>query len=508
VAVLMPNGHRVKVVTNPNMSLLALKETACAKKNWDPQTVALEYKGRRVDLSSTVRFSGIPNNGTLELVELGEEERMKAVQEEEVSVCLQVPSGERLTGSFPPSTSLGEVVAKWGDQAGKSGPGEVPVVVYTRMEIVGQEKLDTTSLRTLGLVKGKVLMRFFYKQPEILKGQAGVYDIKMADKEPTPERPHLPMRREAATLPKEEVKEMEVDVEKDKFEAVTEETMEESVVSSAQSSTELVTDTNRSSPSLLPDSQPDSTSVPPVIRPVPPHGAIVFREDDGGNLAFNSDIGDDFFDLSIAEVKSLYKKLKDDVKKLEEGEPLMTKEMKESQQEGEKLRIIHKYKTGVVRIRLPCRHIVQGEFAPSTTISSVLTWLSPLLLSPSPSSHLYTAPPRTTLPPDSSLLDLGLFPAALLHYSTSEPGPQHLTDQALESLSNSVGAQQVATESRRQSVRHSRGGQIGSSGGSDSRPGKRSLGFQTGEAGTSGSGSSSQSTSSGQKVPKWFKPGK
>ena len=67
------------------------QDTACTKKGLDPQMFTLEYKGKRVDLSSTVssstrnsnesmssnfkvRFSGIPNNGTLELVELSQEE--------------------------------------------------------------------------------------------------------------------------------------------------------------------------------------------------------------------------------------------------------------------------------------------------------------------------------------------------------------------------------------------------------------------------------------------------
>ena len=46
-------------------------------------------------------------------------------------------------------------------------------------------------------------------------------------------------------------------------------------------------------------------------------------------------------------------------------------------------------------------------------------------------SNRATAPPHTRLDRDSNLLDLGLFPAALLHLSTPSPGPQHLTEEAL-----------------------------------------------------------------------------
>merc|ERR1711962_652929 len=67
-----------------------------------------------------------------------------------------------------------------------------------------------------------------------------------------------------------------------------------------------------------------------------------------------------------------------------------------------------------------------------------------------------TAPPHTRLDKDSNLLDLGLFPAALLHLSTPSSGPDYLYEDVLSSLSNSVGAQQAAAESRQQSLRRLR----------------------------------------------------
>merc|ERR1712004_956392 len=168
--------------------------------------------------------------------------------------------------------------------------------------------------------------------------------------------------------------------------------------------------------------------------------------------------------------------------------------------------------------QLPCRHLVQGEFAPSTTISQILDWLSPLLLTtPSPESYLYTAPPHTRLDKDSNLLDLGLFPAALLHLSTPSSGPDYLEEDVLSSLSNSVGAQQAAAESRQQSLRRLREKGVEDSA-TKSVPESRSSGPAEDEERGRGSSatswssssgaSSSASSSSGQKLPKWFKPGK
>ena len=157
LVVMLPRGHRVKVATNPNMALLAIKviilfslqlvwfqstvfsllmitfqDTACTKKGLDPQMFTLEYKGKRVDLSSTVRwtnianptyqydqgrwffrnmsnskvrFSGIPNNGTLELVELsqdevGKEEKVIKIQGSVVYEKVQLVGNQQKTEPF------------------------------------------------------------------------------------------------------------------------------------------------------------------------------------------------------------------------------------------------------------------------------------------------------------------------------------------------------------------------------------------------------------------------
>merc|ERR1712004_753126 len=259
--------------------------------------------------------------------------------------------------------------------------------------------------------------------------------------------------------------------------------------------------------------------VNPIIHLVPPHDAIVFKDEDGlmatGHVG---DIGDDFFDLSIDEVKSRQKELRAEVKRLEEGGQLLTRELREQRKESEKLGILARYKMGLVRVRLPCRHLVQGEFAPSTTISQILDWLSPLLLTtPSPEAYLYTAPPHTRLNKDSNLLDQGLFPAALLHLSTPSSGPDYLKEDVLSSLSNSVGAQQAAAESRQQSLRRLREKGVEDSaikGVPESRSSgtaedeERGRGSSATSWSSSSGASSSASSSSGQKLPKWFKPGK
>lgn len=517
LTVLCPNAHRLKVSTTPNMSLQAVMETACSKKGFDSSVHVLERNNKRIDLSSTVRFSGIPNNASLEMVRLTEEEAALISSKQEVSVCLQTPSGERLVETFPSSATLGDVVGKWRAKLGEPAPGEEPVVVYMRREVVGQEELITTTLKTLGLTQGKGLFRFFYKQPSVLKSQANVYDIKIDKPSPPPEERHIPMRLEPEPVKVDPLPAEHRD-ENATPSSVTDNDYpqkEENEPVASTSGTQHVEQANANTTvetkADAPTPQPDSTQPSPeaVINPAGPHGAIIFSAME--ESAKYQDLDDDFFNLSIDEVKYLYKGLKQEVKQLSEGGMLMTKEMKEAEKEGEKLSLLSKYKTGILRIQFPDRHVVQGQFPPQTTIAEVVTWLSPLLSSPTTPCELYTAPPRTTLPPTSTLLDLSLFPAALIHFSslvTVAVPVQHLSDSALASLSNTTGANTVASQARREAVRGGAGGrQLGLQG---EMPVQRDLHTIPESRSLETSGPSTGGAGGGLpgKVPKWFKTGK
>jgi len=429
-----------------------------------------------------------------------------------------------MVDDFTPATSLMQVISKWSSEAGNLSPGEERVIVYTRQEVVGDDALDKTTLRSLGLLQGKCLLRLMHKAPESLKVQANVYAIKEKEKEDAPEKVHRPMRLEAATLPKhtemEEQQDREEPMDLSQDTPLQEHGERSKQIEEHDSLPVASTSTSSSVPPAEVPPRNLAPAVNPIIHLVPPHGAIVFKDEDGLMATSHvGDIGDDFFDLSIDEVKSRQRELRAEVKRLEEGGQLLTRELREQRKESEKLGILARYKMGLVRVRLPCRHLVQGEFAPSTTISQILDWLSPLLTSPSLEAYLYTAPPHTRLDKDSNLLDLGLFPAALLHLSTPSSGPNYLKEDVLSSLSNSVGAQQAAAESRQQSLRRLREKGVEdsaiksvpesrSSGATEDEERGTGGGSSTASWSSSSGASSSASSSSGQKLPKWFKPGK
>jgi len=518
LTVLCPNGHRVKVSTTPNMALLAVKETACSKKGYDPGEVELCHRGKKIDLSSTVRFSGLPNNATLDMEELSQEdiERLRS-SVEQVTVCLQLET-ERMVADFASSTDLKTVMEQWRHKLGEKKEGEVAVMVYMRQEIVGDEQMKKTTLRSLGLTKGKGLFRFFYKLPEVLKTQANVYDMKeKAKKEETPERTHLPMRLEPENVKYEEFVEakdppMEINEPAVKVEEMIREEspMSEDInVGSSTSFTRYSTDASGEPEDC---SFPDSTSNP-IVKPVGPHSALVFLAESpsSGSLSSSEDVLDDnFFSLSLEEVKSLYKDLKEERKKLEEGEMLMTTQMKEAAREGEKLALISRYKSGLLRVQLPSRHIVQGKFPPTCTVQEVTQWLEPLLKLDTKYIQLYMAPPRTVLQPAQSLLELNLFPAALVHLSVIGGSERQdlLTVEVLANLSNLEGANQEAKEMRRVSARQ-KPVSIGIQGSVMDESIKRKLiAISEEQSSTIKNETSFVEAPKEHKMPKWFKPGK
>merc|ERR1719154_853136 len=187
----------------------------------------------------------------------------------------------------------------------------------------------------------------------------------------------------------------------------------------------------------------------------------------------------------------------------------MTKQMKEAQKEADNLTLLSKYKSCVLRIQFPSRHVVQGIFGPDTRISEVLAWLAPLLSAPGAPQELYTAPPRSSLSPDSSLMELGLFPAALVHWAslvTKAESLSHLTEEAVTSLSNITGANTAASQARRRMGADTVRTVADTAGGAEP---SRSIETIPEESSVPRiSQSSKVERSDGSKVPKWFKPSK
>lgn len=130
-----------------------------------------------LDLTTIMRYSGLPNNAGLEMCAAA-----KKRAESSVIILVQLENGTRVTGDFVPSGELNNVVLQsiiiemcfldsmWhvvstvcGDELAAM---DSPVIIFTRTEVCGEEKLKATTLRSLGLIGGRAMFRYkIYRYP-------------------------------------------------------------------------------------------------------------------------------------------------------------------------------------------------------------------------------------------------------------------------------------------------------------------------------------------------------
>ncbi|KKY29036.1 putative ubx domain-containing protein [Phaeomoniella chlamydospora] len=190
VVVIDSTARRATVKTTPAKPLSDILEEACKKLNLNPNQYGLKNNNKPVDLSRTIRLSGLSSGAKLELVQLSKSPSV-------VSVALQLPESAaqglpngRLTDKFPSTTTLWHVLRKF--EAGVAGGGgasgknltarSVPVIqqggsgegalYYEQpcINIMGRELSTFTDLQKtlgqLGFNSGSTLLRLNFKTTE------------------------------------------------------------------------------------------------------------------------------------------------------------------------------------------------------------------------------------------------------------------------------------------------------------------------------------------------------
>ncbi|XP_066503091.1 tether containing UBX domain for GLUT4 [Hoplias malabaricus] len=162
VSVLTPNGRRQTVKVSPNTPLLQVLEEVCKKHGFNPDDHGLKFQRNVLDLTLQWRFASLPNNAKLEVVP---STRQRGGTEGTVRIALQLEDGSRLQGSFSSGQSLWELLQHFPQTriSELEVPGSTPVCVYMRDEVSGQEALQKTTLRSLGLTGGSAILRYVVK---------------------------------------------------------------------------------------------------------------------------------------------------------------------------------------------------------------------------------------------------------------------------------------------------------------------------------------------------------
>ena len=355
----------------------------------------------------SIRYANIPNLGELELVEI-DKKLLEKDSCKPIKLAIQPEGGGRIVTEFSSDTLLSDIIQSIetkGHDGKKKSVGEVPVVVYMRKEITGDD-LGQTTLKSLGLTGGmSAALRYFYKPPEVLHEQASVFTPAAAPSIKTEEKLHRPMRKNnevtlSDILPKHTEEQLST-------------TGAENPVSHENSTSEVTICTSKDNRSnhdssydeLKSQSSPNSTESLNVImknedtdkpkekEPIPEilhyldsfipdahkkqRNSIVFRMEDRVSMKdLDDNISDDFFELNINDIKLLHAENIKNVKEIEEGAQLLTRQLRESQAEGNKLRLLNKYKKCIIRIQFPPpdRLVLQGTFTVTETIEDVINF--------------------------------------------------------------------------------------------------------------------------------------
>ncbi|KIW83011.1 hypothetical protein Z517_02254 [Fonsecaea pedrosoi CBS 271.37] len=190
VVVIDSTARRATIKTTPGKNLSEVLEEACTKLGVNAAQYGLKHNNKPVDLSRTIRLSGLSSGAKLELVQLSKSAGV-------VSIALQLPESEargvpnaRLTDKFPSSTTLWLVLRKF--EAGVAGGGtpstrnftargvpsasqgssgggrlyyEQPVIQVMNRELASFTDLQK-SLAQLGLNSGTALLRLSFRTTE------------------------------------------------------------------------------------------------------------------------------------------------------------------------------------------------------------------------------------------------------------------------------------------------------------------------------------------------------
>ncbi|CAG06024.1 unnamed protein product, partial [Tetraodon nigroviridis] len=474
VTVLAPNGRRQTVKVSPNTPLLQVLEDVCKKQGFDPEEHGLKFQRTTLDLSLPWRFANLPNNAKLEIVTCT---RKQAITESQVSIALQLENGLRHQASFSCEQSLWDVVAHFPQTsaAALSDSGSTPVCVYMRNEVSGTEALQKATLKSLGLTGGSAIV---------------------SSQDPL-EKQLSPCFTATNTLadPQEDVSAPPCDVEQSSVSAVSgKEDGEEAGRSGLDTSSHpslSATATfipfsgggqrlggprtgevggSPASPVSLPSPSALSAAVdspkakkakssshavprspnhfvlslqslffPSLICVQPIERKPLVYQPDSAMSSHSTDLDnlpDEFFDVTVDDVRKRFAMLKSERKLLEEA-PLMTKALREAQIKEK----IARYPKVVLRVQFPDRRILQGFFRPLETVGALRCFVRSHLEDPQLSFYLFITPPKTVLSdPSATLIQADLFPGALVHFGSDTKTDVYLKRGFIQS---SVSAQQA-----------------------------------------------------------------
>ncbi|TFK05805.1 Tether containing UBX domain for GLUT4 [Platysternon megacephalum] len=466
VSVLAPNGRRVTVRVGPGTTLLQILEEVCGLQNFNANEYDLKFQRSVLDLSLQWRFAKLPNNAKLEVVPIS---RNRAGTENRVQIALQLDSGSRLQDTFRSGQTLWELLSHFTqtrecvEQHGEFSP----VCIYMRDEIAGKAALERTTLKSLGLTGGNAIIRVVMKKC----GSSGQEAVDTAT--PFSKLPVSPVSTEGAVdmpLPHTSMFSKDLDPRDVAF-SLNNCTDKQDLIKVSQASLGELWPPSDPAPApfvpffgdgqrlggtpvaadfpvsdMLSSKLPTSLSSPG--GPSKPKKSKTSREQlkeqeqilerepvvchpdlEEPLSAGLQDLPDEFFEVTVDDVRKRLAQLQSERKRLEEA-PFMTKSLRDAQMK-EKL---ERYPKVVLRVQFPDRHVLQGFFRPNETVGILRDFVRSHLADAELPFYLFIAPPRAILSNENeTLFQANLFPASVIHFGSEEHRDCYLRPELLES---------------------------------------------------------------------------
>lgn len=479
IVILTPNGRRVKVHCTADTNILQLLEDVCAKQGLEPNDYDLKHHKHILDLTTTVRFCNLPNKAFLEMVE-AEKKRV----ESNVTIGLTLNDGERLTGDFSPNISLYDLITSL-------APNELqqlknPTISYMRQEVTGVSALKEKSLRQLGLIAGRAVLRLLDKTEATQANVSSVYrriktetpesDLKasaeqtLADKNEQLNSDDLckpgPSTNKDKTVPKfldpvkliqkeKQQKEITIEVKPKSSKADEVETVENIAVHNKNPVTKSCKSVAHEPPQPLMTQEllERRLKIEEEVTFIGSQKAIAFMQPDGNEEEL-SDLPDDFYELTIEEVRKIYHELQK--RRIElENTPMLTSTKREEFAQQETASKLNTYKNVVVRIQFPDNIILQGVFNPNNTLEDVQNFIKEHLQVQDKPFHIFTTPLKETLDPKTTLLEAKFVPCVHMHFKWLEDnsGPPYLKEEIYSKKTTNDAAYILASKYRAPSRR-------------------------------------------------------
>jgi tether containing UBX domain for GLUT4 len=392
--ILCPNGRRSQVKVQANTKVLEIIEEVCKKNGFDSNEYALVHHKKQLDITLSFRLTGVPNNGHLELQKLEGGPRTFA----DVILVLQLDDGSRLSAkSFSPnSTYLNSILTTYKNESElievafnqdlAKETDTYPIMAYLNEQVVGLNQLENTTLKDLGLINGRGIIRFGFKninRDEFDKIQEE-FNLKLSKKLKLDQTFQKILEDQVKIVEQESVPMME---KQESFEKPTT-SFRAAVHSNYENQVKPVKKqiSNFGSISLEPEPMmptneflnfkfPEETKgknlnninelaeMEKESREACDRLAVFYNMEENRNI-IESDVPDDFFEHTHDDIKYML----NDLKRIQNEESvLMTKQMRELEQDKKAM----KYSKVAIRICFKNRQVLQGLFRPKELVSTL-----------------------------------------------------------------------------------------------------------------------------------------